>query len=89
MQEPTAEELQAAVKVFEHYLKMPKEEKAAAMDSGAFNSYLEAYLIITLYSMNAPKEQIRLATGVLKSILDDTPADAAADLAKDILQKRF
>lgn len=89
MQEPTAEERQAAADAFKRFLKMPHAERAAAVNSGMFNSFIEAYLVLTLYSMNAPKQQIALAKGVLKEILDDTPAEAAADIANDIMQKTF
>lgn len=73
-------------KQFEYYINLSKEEKAAAINSGVFNSYIEAYLIATLYAMNISKDKIKLSTGVLHSLLDDTPADAIIEVAKDLMK---
>lgn len=83
--EPTQEEIAEAAAVFKRYASMSKADRAAVIDTGMFNSIIEAYLTVTLYSMNAPKAKIELARGVLKAVLDDTPAAVAVDLAAEVM----
>lgn len=85
--QPNEQEIAEAAQVFRQYVNMSEAERAAVINTGMFNSFIEAYLTVTLYSMNLPIEKIRLAQGVLKSVLDDTQAAEAVAVAQDILSK--
>lgn len=67
---------------------MTKEQRKQIeklIDSGIMREYIAAYFVCTLYSMNMTKEKTRLGRGLLLSIMGDTPAAAALELAKKLL----
>lgn len=67
-------ELQANIQIFSEYVNKTEEERASIINTGMFNSFIEAYLIATLEDMGKDAEEIEEAKRTLKSILDTTSA---------------
>lgn len=56
-------------------------ERDMTIDTGAYNSYIKGYLILTLEAMGQDQETIRQAARTLRARLDDTSAREAREKA--------
>lgn len=68
---------------------MTKEQRKKIeelIDSGIMREYIAAYCVCTMYSMNMTKKNTQLGRGLLLSIMKDTPAAAALELSRQLLQ---
>lgn len=84
---PGEHEAVNTAQALDQYITLSEVERAAAViDTGMFNRFIEAYLTVTLHSMNFPTEQIKQAKRTLKGVLEDTQATEAIALAEDILK---
>ena len=64
------------IEEFVRYAGMTDEERAAVIDTGLFNSFISAYMTLTLREFfgDAEDERIARAEKILKEIMDDTSA---------------
>ena len=69
---------------FTTYCMKTEEERQEIIDSGMFNSIIEAYLVNTLCELNYPFAKISEAAAELRNILDELPAAEAVNRAKII-----
>lgn len=77
-----------AAQLFSNYVSMSEQERAKIIDTGMFNSFINAYMTATLYAMEMPIEKINQAQEFLSSILDETDALKALEIAKDITDRK-
>ena len=70
---------------FIRYVSMTDEERAAVIDTGLFNSYISAYMKLTLRELFGSSDDERItdaAARILGEILEDTQALRAKELAE-------
>ena len=69
---------------FIRYVSMTDEERAAMIDTGLFNSYISAYMKLTLRELfgSSDDERITDAARILGEILEDIPALKAKEMAE-------
>ena len=69
---------------FIRYVSMTDEERAAVIDTGLFNSYISAYMKLTLRELfgSSDDERITDAARILREILEDIPALKAKEMAE-------
>lgn len=74
-----------AMSIFKHYADMSDKERAAVIDTGLFNEFIAAYMIVALDSIEISAQEIKTAKNALNSVFDDIPAAAAVEKAEQIL----
>ena len=69
---------------FIRYVSMTDEERAAVIDTGLFNSFISAYMTLTLREFfgSSDDERITDAARILGEILEDTQALRAKEVAE-------
>lgn len=73
--------MSAAVMRLKQEITKSYAERDATINTGAYNSYIKGYLILTLEAMGQDRETIREAAHTLQALFDDTSAQEAREKA--------
>ena len=76
-------EKEKSLAIIKQYCTMRPEERAAIIDTGAFNTIIEGYLVEVLKRMELPGERIHEAQATLRDVFDFVGADTVCRKLKE------